>query len=942
MVAAEKKRRQNQSAPLPPNAGKVRRRGLLLTFLTKVALAVALPLLFPLWLAKHLRASRPGRTDQQRDESFGSLQRRLDALAAQGRTVTYMLHSCIAQLDVLLGARHPTRPNEPPSALPGAGRALIQKKRMPGRGPVTARRVLTPLLVLTLIVPAILIAVVFAISSVYESYVGDFSTPSELAINESSSGSQIYDRNGKLLYEFLDDRDGIRLPVGLAEMSVNMVAATIATEDASFYANPGINTRGLIRAAWENLSPITTAEILEGSGGSSITQQLIKNVYIPPEQRQERSFERKIKEIAYALELTQDYSKDQILEWYLNQISYGGLYYGVEAASQGYFGKSANQLTLAEAALLAGIPQSPAKYDPRNQPEAAIARRNEILDLMAGHSEISLGGDLAYSVIQWRIEAAKAAPLEVIEQVFPISAPHFVFNHVTPQLEAMFGREALLSDGLIITTSLDMELQNKALEQLEHWISEFEDISNSRNGALIVLDAPTGEILVLIGSRDYYREDIDGNVDNLTALNSPGSSFKPFIYLASFIELGWTPSTTILDTPISFRESDGTLFEPRNPNPISYLGRIDIRTALGNSLNVPAFKTALQLGVGPIVEVAKRAGFTTLDGQYGPAIAIGGVDLTTLDLAMGYGVLANNGSLVGQTAILPVEEDERQIEPISILRVEDASGRVLYDADERQTAQQVIPAQQAYMVTSILSDAKAHCITFGCGGVSIPGRTAGVKTGTSEPFDPDGPDAGKIGKTWAFGYTPDYVVGVWAGNSDNAPIINIFSTSISFRAMRDTLQALYDGHSSEAFAKPPGIDGGALCSDGPDCGTELEATASSEDPESPEKESEETSNASRPPIALLTSPTGTVSGTVRLTGWAWSDSIESYTLQVGFGAAPSSWRNLGTWRTPVEGGVLGSWSTAGFVPGQYTIRVVVHDAVAGTIVSPGITLTLGP
>ncbi len=344
---------------------------------------------------------------------------------------------------------------------------------------------------------------------------------------------------------------------------------------------------------------------------------------------------------------------------------------------------------------------------------------------------------------------------------------------MTPQLEELFGREALLSDGLIITTSLDMELQEKALEQLEHWISEFEDISNSRNGALIVLDAPTGEILVLIGSRDYYREDIDGNVDNLTALNSPGSSFKPFIYLASFMELGWTPSTLIQDTPIRFQESDGTIFEPRNPNPNSYLGCIDIRTALGNSLNVPAFKTAVQLGVGPIVEVAKRAGFTTLDGQYGPAIAIGGVDLTAMDLALGYSVLANNGNLVGQKAILPAEEDERQIEPISILRVEDASGRVLYEADERRTKQQVIPAQQAYMVTSILSDSSAHCITFGCGGVSIPGRTAGVKTRTSEPFDPDGPDAGKIGETWAFGYTPDYVVGVWAGNSDNAPIVNI-------------------------------------------------------------------------------------------------------------------------------------------------------------------------
>ena len=938
MVAARRNRRQRTGASPSANAAKVRTHGLLPTLLTRVGLAVIFPMLLPLWLFKRLWGLRAAGSERRWDEGFVSLQARLDALSAQGRTVTYMLQSCISQLDVLLGARHPTRPNAPPSALPGAGRALIQKKRVPGKGPVTARRALPSLLALTLVVPAVLIATAFAVSSVYESYVGDIAAPSELAINEASQGSKIYDRNGVLLYEFVDDRDGIRLPVSLDEISDALLAATIATEDASFDANPGINPRGLIRAAWENLSPITTAEILEGSGGSSITQQLIKNVYIPIEERQERTFERKIKEVAYALELTQNYSKDQILEWYLNQISYGGLYYGVEAASQGYFGKSANELTPAEAALLAGIPQSPAKYDPRNEAKAALARRNEILDLIAGHAEISLGEDQVYAVLPWQIEAAKAAPLGVIEQVYPIEAPHFVLNHVTPELEALFGREALLSDGLIITTSLDLELQYKAQEQLEHWISEFEDISNSRNGALIVLDAPTAEILVLIGSRDYYREDIDGNIDNLTALNSPGSAFKPFIYLASFIELGWTRSTIIQDTPVSFRESDGTIFEPRNPNPNSYLGRIDIRTALGNSLNVPAFKTALSLGVGPIIDVAKRAGFTTLDGQYGPAIAIGGVDLTALDLALGYSVLANNGRLVGQAAILPVEDDERQIEPISILRVEDADGRVLYDANERRTEQQVIPAEQAYMVTSILSDSNAHCITFGCGGVSIPGRTAGVKTGTSEPFDPDGPNAGKIGETWAFGYTPDYVVGVWAGNSDNEPIVNIFSTSISFRAMRDTLEVLYDGRSSAAFAKPPGFGDDPLCSPESNCESDVKATA-----DAAEKEADQTGvDAPLAPIALVTSPSGTVSGTVRLIGWAWSSSMQSYTLQVGFGAAPSSWRNLGSWRSPVQGGVLGSWSTAGFVPGQYTIRVLVQDAVAGTVASPGMTLTIAP
>ncbi len=196
----------------------------------------------------------------------------------------------------------------------------------------------------------------------------------------------------------------------------------------------------------------------------------------------------------------------------------------------------------------------------------------------------------------------------------------------------------------------------------------------------------------------------------------------------------------------------------------------------------------------------------------------------------------------------------------------------------------------------------------------------------------------RIGETWAFGYTPDYVVGVWAGNSDNEPILNIFSTSISFRAMRDTLEVLYDGRSSAAFAKPPGFRDDPLCSPESNCESDVKATA-----DAAEKEADQTGvDAPLAPIALVTSPSGTVSGTVRLIGWAWSSSMQSYTLQVGFGAAPSSWRNLGSWRSPVQGGVLGSWSTAGFVPGQYTIRVLVQDAVAGTVASPGMTLTIAP
>jgi membrane peptidoglycan carboxypeptidase len=750
-----------------------------------------------------------------------ALRLRIEALDRQTRTLTYLLYSCISQLDALLGNARKEMAPPPPNGVKPAARLVRRQRRQPRRGPLAARRSIPLVVALTLLAPALVGTGAFATLTLYDSYVDDLVAPEQIALNVPLRGARVYDRYGELLYEFVDDEKGIRIPIALNQMSDAFLAATIATEDESFYSNPGVNPRGLARAAWENFSPLSEDERLTGSGGSSITQQLIKNVYIDPEERAKRSIDRKVREALYAIELTDRYDKDRILTWYVNEISYGGLYNGIEAAAQGYFGKSTRELTLPEAALLAGIPQSPAAYDPRTLPEAALIRRNEVLDLMLRAGRLQIGHDRFFEVSVEEIEAAKAAPLEIMPQVNRIEAPHFILEHLTPELEALFGREALLRDGLVVTTSLDMNLQREAQGILERWISEFENVSNSRNGALIVLDAPTGEIRVWIGSRDYYREDLDGNVDNLTALNSPGSSFKPFVYLTSFIRLGWTPSTIVQDTPVTYRESNGTVFQPRNPNRSLYQGPITIRNALGNSLNVPPFKVALQLGVPAIVDTAKRLGFTTLHGQYGPAIAIGGVDLSLADLSTGYSVLANNGALIGQEAVIPHRERERAIDPVSILRVEDRHGNLIYDAEEHRRREQVAPAEQAYMISSILSDPRAQCITFGCGGISIPGRVAGVKTGTSEPYDPSGPNAGKIGETWAFGFTPDYVVGVWAGNSDNSPVVNILSTSISYRVMRDTLQAAHRGAPSRPFPRPPGIEERRVCSTGNVCATDL-------------------------------------------------------------------------------------------------------------------------
>ena len=587
--------------------------------------------------------------------------------------------------------------------------------------------------------------------------------------------------------------------------------ATIATEDDNFFTNPGVNIRGLARAAWENFSPFSdTPGVLGGSGGSSITQQLVKNVYIDEEERLKRSVDRKIKETVYAIELTQRYEKERILEWYINQISYGGVYNGVEAASKGYFDKPASDLSLAEAALLAGIPQSPAAYDPVNNPEAAADRRDQILDLMAKQGLIQIGDDRYFQPTAAELEAARREPVEISEKRFPIEAPHFVLEYVQPQLERLFGRDALFRDGLVVTTTLDIALQQEANVILEKWISEFEEISNSRNGAVVIIDPKTGEILTMVGSRDYFREDIEGKNNNAVALNSPGSAFKPFVYLTSFLELGWGPGTVILDTPVTYEQPDGTEFTPTNPAK-DFHGPITVRNALGSSLNVPAVKTADATGVANIVRQAKKLGFTTLTGGYGPAIATGGVDLTPVDMAFGYSVLANGGVMRGQDPFVRHRGDERQIDPVSILKVTDAEGRLRFDAEPLRKEERIVDEAHVHLVTSILTDAGSQCITFGCGGISVPGRIVAVKTGTSEPFDPEGPNRGKIGDTWGFGYTPDVVVSVWAGNSDNSPIVNIFSTSISFRAMRDILQAFYAGAPSTAFMRPAGIVAATVC-----------------------------------------------------------------------------------------------------------------------------------
>jgi membrane peptidoglycan carboxypeptidase len=833
------------------------------------------------------------------------------------------------------------------------------------------------------------LAVVVAGLVVYQHYAGGLLPPGEVLAQQSSGGAKIYDRNGRLLYEFVDDLSGLREPVPLSEVSPWLIDATIATEDADFYSNPGVNIKGLIRAAYENFFPGNLG-FLKGSGGSSITQQLVKNVYIPEAERAKRSIPRKVKETVYALELTRRYSKDQILEWYLNQISYGGLYNGIEAASQGYFGKSAHDLTLAEAALLAGIPASPARYDPVNNPDAAIERRNQVLDLMLRRGKITL------------LEAyvAKLEPLKLAPQRFPIEAPHFVLDYVEPQLEKLLGREAIYRGGLSVTTTLDLDLQKQAEAALEKWISEFEATSDGHNGSLVAIDPHTGEILTYVGSRDYFRDDIQGRNDMAVAENSPGSAFKPFTYITAFMQLGWGPGTMVLDTPISYPNPDGTMFTPRNPAG-DFKGPITIREALGSSLNVPAFKVAMAAGVDNIVTTAKRMGITTLTGSYGPSITIGGVDVNVLDMTYGYSVFANNGVMKGMPSILDLPEGNRPLDPIAILKVEDSKGEVVYEPERQE--ERVAPAAYAYLVTNILSDPQAQCATFGCGGLNI-GRTAAIKTGTSEPYE----NSHAIGDTWALGYTPDLAAGVWAGNADNSPMYNILSTSISWRALRDFMQAALEGVPDRGFERPDGLVTATVCVPSGKLPTEycgkttqdifaadslpkeqddwwqpikvdsrngLLATSRTPSKYVEERvfivlppelqgvsraQAEEWAQALGVPLApTQESPLGpdtteqtpgvsidwppadaTVRGLITIKGSADTPGFRSYRLEYGEGSQPQRWTVIRSSTSPVTDGTLGVLDTSRLEPGVYTVRLVVQDQQRAFL-SDSVTLRVG-
>ena len=883
-----------------------------------------------------------------------------------------------------------------------ASQAARRRRRRRAKGPRRASRsagrkrlfvILGPLAVL-LVVVAVVGAAAGALYGLnrYRSFVSTVVPPEELLSLLPRGGATILDRNGRFLYEFVDELSGLRRPVPLAEISPFLIDATISTEDASFWTNNGLNLRGLTRAAYENFSPLG-GDLFEGSGGSSITQQLAKNVYIPREERAVRSVERKLKEAAIALELTEQYSKEQILEWYLNSISYGGIYVGIEAAAAGYFGKPAAELTLAEAALLAGIPQRPVAYDPFTNELQSKARQGQVLDLMVRNGAIS----------QVEADQARSVELQFRQGRFEIEAAHFVLGRVAQEIQQRFGERALYDDGLVVYTTLDLDLQHEARRILDGWIAEHEEVSGGHNGAFYALDPRSGQILVYVASRDYFRDDIEGRNDNIISLNSPGSTLKPFTYLTAFMQ-GWSTGTGIIDTPTKIIDpATGDFFEPRNPIK-QFQGVIPAAQALGNSLNIPALKTILFAGVPETISVLKEAGFTTLDNPlgYGPALTLGGVDISLADLVYAYSVLATGGVMRGQEALAPHDPGERTLDPIALLRVFDADDELLYQVEEPQE-RRVFGANFTYLVTSILSDGQNVCITYGaCNALAIAGRASVAKTGTSEPFDND---LRQIGETWTVGYTPQLVAGVWAGNADNSPMVNIVSTTISWRTWRDFMNFAHDHLAlpPEPFERPTGVVERELCWPSGRLPSTLcprdrrytglfaedvlprdeETLAAMVDswwqqvridsrtgllasPTTPSAYVAEEVRLVLPPAEIenwdgldewaasngLTArlapqstastagalvrvdspaPLSTLEGALIVIGRAASPAFQRYVVEWGRGTTPLAWVRITESTQPVTSGPLATWDTETVPNGDYTIRVVVRDRARGEL-----------
>ena len=615
--------------------------------------------------------------------------------------------------------------------------------------------------------------------------------------------TRILDRDGNVLYEILDPSAGRRTYVALDKISPFMIAATVTTEDKDYYSHPGFNILAIARAMWQNY---TSGQI--ESGASTITQQLARTLLFTAEERSQQTLERKTREIVLAAEITRRYSKDEILELYLNENNYGNIAYGVEAAAETYFNTSADKLNLAQASFLAGLPQAPAVYDINTNRDATLARHKQVLLLMLDASKEK--GCIFVSNNTQKVCVSEADVLNSIQEIedytfkpvdIQMKYPHWV-NYVRSLLEQQYDPQTIYRSGFTVYTTLDPDLQQKAEKVVKQQVDDLTDL-NVKDGALVAIRPQTGEILAMVGSADFNNEAISGQVNMAVSPRQPGSSIKPLTYTAAF-EKGWTPATLIWDVPSEFPPS-GKADDPSDPyKPVNYDGTfhgpVTVRTALDNSYNVPAVKTLNFVGIYDdpstpekegLIEFAKKMGITTLTrNDYGLALTLGGGEVTLLELTGAFSVFANGGS---------------RVPPVAISKIVDVTGKTVYEYKPKP-GEQVIRAEHAYLISSILSDQKARIPAFGTDPVINLPFTAAVKTGTTNDFRDN----------WTLGYTPDLAVGVWVGNADYTPMQN--TTGLTGAApiwasiMKYGIDKYTEGNPTP-FNKPAGIVRKEICTE---------------------------------------------------------------------------------------------------------------------------------
>ncbi|MGI8419882.1 MAG: transglycosylase domain-containing protein [Candidatus Levyibacteriota bacterium] len=613
----------------------------------------------------------------------------------------------------------------------------------------------------------LLIALIIAVPILFLWYSRDLPKPGQLVTSQHSDATRIYDRHGALLYSVYQDEN--RTYVTLDKIPKILQESTIAIEDKDFYKNEGFSPIAYLRVA-KNYA------MGEGlGGGSTITQQLVKNVLLEDSRK---VLSRKIKELILAIQVNQAYSKDQILEMYLNNIPYGGTAVGVEAASEQYFGKSAKDLDLGQSAFLAGLPQNPSIYTPFSGNKYYLARTKAVLkQLVSDGYTTQVQSDKSYKEI---------ANYQFSQKDATIKAPHFVM-YVKQKLAEQFGEQMVTTGGLQVTTTLDYPIEKKTEDIVKSQIAGLKT-TKVTNGAAIVEDPKTGEILAMDGSADYFDQNNDGNFNAAIAQRQPGSSLKPIMYATAFTK-GYTPATLLMDVQTNF--PTGVAGQP-DYSPVNYDGKfhgpVQVRYALANSFNVPAVKMLAKVGITPVMQQAYDMGIENWNptpqnrASVGLSLVLGGRETTLLGEVTAYGVFANEG----------IRQD-----PVTILKVTDSKGKVLYQHDPTP-GKRVLSDAVSFLISHILLDNSARVLEFGPNSaLVVPGHTVPVKTGTTD----------EKRDNWTVGYTSSYVVGVWVGNNDNSPMSQKLASGITGAApiWNAIMSSVLKGKPDEQPKKPDNV-----------------------------------------------------------------------------------------------------------------------------------------